>query len=235
MPEGDSAEFDRYSDSYREAVEDAIGGFTSAGLDFFTAAKADGLLELAERRVGPPGELAFLDVGCGPGETDGFLEGRVGRLAGVDIAPRMLESARRRNPWVDYRGFAPGEQIPFEDETFDVCFAVCVLHHVLRGERVPLISEVKRVCKPGGLVVLFEHNPFNPLTRRAVHGCEFDRDAELFTRRSASRILREAGLPDPDGRYILFFTRESALLRGIERRLGWLPLGAQYAVFAQRP
>jgi SAM-dependent methyltransferase len=234
VPNGDSAEFDRYSNSYREAVEDSIG-FTSAGLDFFTAAKADVLLELAEGRVGPPGQLAFLDLGCGPGETDRLLEGRVGRLAGVDIAPKMLESARRRNPWVDYRGFAPGKEIPFEPESFDVCFAVCVLHHVPPAERVPLVSEVKRVCKRGGLIVLFEHNPLNPLTRRAVHGCEFDRDAELFTRRSASRILRDAGLSDRDGRYILFFTRESGLLRGIERRLGWLPLGAQYAVFAKRP
>ena len=66
-------------------------------------------------------------------------------------------------------------------------------------------------------------------------GCEFDRDADLLTRRTASRLLEQSGLGDPDGRYILFFTRESGLLRGVERRLGWLPLGAQYAVFAQRP
>ena len=91
-----------------------------------------------------------------------------------------------------------------------------------------------RVCRPGGLIVLFEHNPFNPLTRRAVHGCEFDKDAELLSRRRASRLLADAGISAPRGRYIEFFTRESRLLRGIEARLGWLPLGAQYAVFAKR-
>ena len=90
-----------------------------------------------------------------------------------------------------------------------------------------------RACRPGGLVVLFEHNPFNPLTRRAVHGCEFDRDAKLLSRRRASSLLADTGLR-PRGRYIEFFPRESRLLRGIEGRLGWLPLGAQYAVFAQR-
>src|SRR5262249_33947942 len=81
---------------------------------------------------------------------------------------------------------------------------------------------------PGGLAIC-EHNPFNALTRRAVAGCEFDRDAELLRSHEARRLLREAGLSDPGRRYILFFTRTTGLLRGIERRLGWLPLGAQYA------
>jgi SAM-dependent methyltransferase len=234
VPDQAPVEFDEYSDSYREAVQGAIG-FARTDLDFFTAAKAEALLELAGSRLGAPAELDFLDVGCGPGETDRFLEGRVRRLAGVDVAPKMVERARRRNPWAEYRDYSEGDPIPFEDGSFDVCFAVCVFHHVPRDQRVPLLEEMKRVSRPGGLIALFEHNPLNPMTRRAVHDCEFDRDAELLTRREASRLLREAGLGSPGGRYILFFTRESGLLRGIERRLGWLPLGAQYAALAHRP
>jgi SAM-dependent methyltransferase len=227
-------EFDQYSESYREAVEESIS-FVGVDLDFFTRAKAEALLELVADRLGPPGRLAMLDVGCGPGETDRFLDGRVGRLAGVDVASGMLERARSRNRSVEYRGFAAGEAIPFGDAEFDVCFAVCVLHHVPPAERGALLGQMRRVCRPGGLIVLFEHNPWNPFTRRAVRGCEFDRDAELLSRREASRLLSAAGVRDQRGRYILFFPRESALLRGVERRLGWLPLGAQYAVFGQRP
>jgi SAM-dependent methyltransferase len=227
------AEFDRYSDSYREAVEESIA-FAGANLDVYTRAKAEELLELAGC-VGPPHRLAFLDVGCGIGDTDRFLEGRVGRLAGVDVAPKMLESARARNPWAEYRDYDAGEPIPFADESFDVCFAVCVFHHIPRDQRARLVGEMRRVCRPGGLVAIFEHNPLNPLTRRAVSGCEFDRDAELLSRRTAIELLSTAGLPSPEGRYIVFFPRESRLLRAIERRLGWLPLGAQYAAFAQRP
>jgi SAM-dependent methyltransferase len=228
----DRAEFDRHSDTYREAIEDSIS-FSGADLDLFTRAKAETLLELAGR-LGATNQLAFLDVGCGPGETDRFLEGRVRRLAGVDIAPRMLDRARALNQWAEYRHVQEGDPIPFPDESFEVCFAVCVLHHVPPDRRVSLVGEMRRVCKPGGLVALFEHNPLNPLTRRAVNGCEFDRDAELLSRRRALRLLRAAGLPRPEGRYVIFFPRESRLLRGIERRLGWLPLGAQYTAFAQR-
>ena len=233
MPQSEQSDFDNYSSTYRVAVEESIG-FAGGDLDFFTRAKAEALLEIVAERLGPPAERAFLDVGCGPGETDSFLEGLVGRLAGVDVAGEMVKVAQRRNPSVEYRGFDPGDAIPFEEGSFDVCFAVCVLHHVPPAERGALLDEMLRVCRPGGLIVLFEHNPWNPLTRRAVHGCEFDRDAELLSRREASRLLSAAGVEDPSGRYILFFTRSSPLLRGIERRLGWLPLGAQYAVVGHR-
>ena len=234
VPDRGRAEFDQYRDTYRRAVEDAIA-FSSADLDFFTKAKARVLLELADSRVGAAADLDFLDVGCGPGETDRFLEGRVGRLAGVDVAPQLLERARRSNPWAEYRGYAPGKAIPFDSGCFDVCFAVCVLHHVPVRERAGLVTEMARVCRPGGLVALFEHNPLNHLTRRAVAGCEFDRDAELLRRREATALLRDARLTGPRGRYIVFFTRSSRLLRRIERGLGPLPLGAQYVVSAHRP
>jgi SAM-dependent methyltransferase len=233
VPKQAQSGFDRYRESYREAVEDSIS-FCGAGLDFFTRVKVRILLELAERAVARPDALAFLDVGCGPGETDRFLEGRVGGLAGVDVSPGMLEQARRRNPWAEYRDYGEDDPIPYEDASFDVCFAICVFHHVPRGSRRGLVEEMTRVCRPGGLITVFEHNPLNPLTRRAVHGCEFDRDADLLTRSAALRLLSESGLR-PQGRYIEFFTRDSRLLRRIESRLGWLPLGAQYAVFAQRP
>jgi SAM-dependent methyltransferase len=147
----------------------------------------------------------------------------------------MVERASLRNPWAEYRVFVPGRHLPFEEGSFDVCFAISVLHHVPPSERPALIDAMKLMVRPGGLLAIFEHNPLNPLTRRAVAGCEFDRDAELLGSREARRLLLEAGLPNAGQRYILFFTRSSGLLRGIERRLGWLPLGAQYATFAQRP
>jgi SAM-dependent methyltransferase len=231
MPEGPQSDFDDYRDSYRAAVERSIA-FARTEMDFFTRAKVRALLELSARRVGDPSRLSFLDVGCGPGETDRMLEGRIRSLAGVDIAPQMVEVARERNPWAEYRHVPAEEPLPFETAAFDVSFAVCVLHHVPVPERPALIAEMARVTRPGGMVAVFEHNPFNPLTRRAVAGCEFDEDAVLLSRREAQRLLR-ADLAAIEGRYILFFTRDSGPLRWIESRLGKVPLGAQYVVSAQ--
>lgn len=232
MPPSAPSGFDEYTERYRDAVQESIS-FSGAEHDLFTRIKADVLLDLARESVGPAERLAFLDVGCGPGETDSFLEGRVRRLAGVDVAAGMVERARRRNPWGEYRHYAAGDPIPYDDASFDVCFTICVLHHVAPEGRSAVVEEMKRVCRPGGLVAIFEHNPLNPLTRKAVSDCEFDRGVKLLTRGAAARLLRACGLR-PRGRYIEFFPRDSAVLRRIEGRLGWLPLGAQYAVFAQR-
>ncbi|HKH23797.1 MAG TPA: class I SAM-dependent methyltransferase [Solirubrobacterales bacterium] len=228
------SEFDRDGESYRAAIEDSIS-FSGADLDLFTRIKAELLLDLARREVGAPEQLAFLDVGCGPGETDRFLEGRVRSLTGIDVAVEMLEAARRRNPWAAYREYEAGEPFPCGDAYFDVCFAICVLHHAPEEQRPAMVQEMTRVCRPGGLVVLVEHNPLNPLTRKAVRGCEFDRGVELLGRGDLRRLLGQAGLAQPRTRYIEFFPRDWGLLRRVEARLGWLPFGAQHAAFAKRP
>jgi SAM-dependent methyltransferase len=228
---GKPTDFDPYGETYREAVERSIA-FSGAGLDVFTRAKVRQLLELSTRRLADPGSLSFLDVGCGPGETHRWLEGRVGALTGVDTSPEMIEVARGRNPWADY--LTVDGDLPFPDESFDVCFAICVLHHVRRPERPALMADMARVTRAGGVVAVFEHNPWNPLTRKAVARCEFDRDAELLPRRESEALLRGAGLTDLEGSYIVFFTRESARLQRIERRLRRLPLGAQHVVSGRR-
>ena len=233
MPGQTPVDFDSYRDTYEEAVEESIA-FAGADHDLYTRAKVRTLLELASSRVGDPGQLAFLDVGCGPGETDRFLEGKVGSLMGVDVASELVGRARERNQWAEYRAFEPGEPVPVEDGAFDVSFAICVFHHVRPEGRLDLLAEMRRATKPGGLVVIFEHNPWNPATRRVVSTCEFDRDAELLSRRTAERLLEDSGMSEVQGDYILFIPREGRSIQRLERRLGWLPLGAQYVASGRR-
>src|SRR5262249_21983054 len=93
--------------------------------------------------------------------------------------------------------------------------------------------EAKRVVRPGGLVCLIEHNPFNPFTRLAVLRCPFDADAVLLSAREAKRLLASAGLLGIEAGHFLFFPTES--LRPLERRLRKLPLGAQYLAVGEKP
>jgi len=233
VPSETPVDFDSYRDSYSDAVEESIA-FAGAEHDFYTRAKVRTLLELAAERVGDPKKLGFLDVGCGPGETDQFLKDEIGGLTGVDVASELVDRARERNPWAEYRAFESGEPVPVEDAAFDVSFAICVFHHVKPEGRPDLLAEMKRATRPGGLVVIFEHNPWNPATRRVVSTCEFDRDAELLSRRTAERLLEDAGMTEVDGSYILFIPREGRSIQRVERGLGWLPLGAQYVASGLR-
>jgi SAM-dependent methyltransferase len=227
-----SAEFDAHADSYQEAVERSIA-FAGQELEFFTRTKAEHLLAVAERHLGPPAGLRMLDVGCGVGTTDRFLGGVVGELHGVDTSAEAIERARRTNPGVDYRAYA-GERLPYRDQSFDVAFAICVVHHVPVAQWHAFASEMARVLRPRGIAAIFEHNPHNPLTRRVVSNCVFDEDAVLLRRRRAAGLLRSTGLERCEDRYIAFLPFGGRAVAPVERALGRVPLGAQYYVSASK-
>ena len=97
------------------------------------------------------------------------------------------------------------------------------------------LRELYRITKPRGLIAIFEHNPWNPLTVHAVNTCLFDENAKLIVARDMARRLADAGWVSPQIQYNLFFPRALSLLRPLESGLRWLPLGAQYAVLARKP
>jgi SAM-dependent methyltransferase len=226
-------DFDKYTDSYRDAVEESIA-FAGAGAARYIGAKARLLAELSRRWLGDSTRLKALDVGCGPGETDAFLKGTFSALDGVDVSTAMSERAAVRNPWASYSSYAEGEPLPYDEAAFDLSFAVCVFHHVPIDQRRRLTAEMARVTRPDGLVVIFEHNPWNPLTRKAVRDCPFDEDAVLLSRGEAVGLLDSARLDPVESAYIIFFPQEGPRLSRVERRLRWVPLGAQYYVAHRR-
>jgi SAM-dependent methyltransferase len=223
-------EFDRVGESYEAAVDEAIS-FAGQEHGFYLEVKARRLVELARRRLGP-GRPKALDVGCGPGLFDRHVASAF-ELHGVDVSHAMVERARETNPGVDYAVSEPG-RLPHPDGRCDLAFAVCVLHHVDRADRLPLVREAARVVRPGGLVAVFEQNPWNPLTRRVVRDCAFDEDVELLPRRELTRLLRAAGLEVVSAHYLLFFPWRGRLFEAAERLLAAVPLGAQYVVAGRR-
>lgn len=224
-------DFDSHADSYRDDVESAIS-WSGKDVDYFAHGKAEHLAALAARQLGDPSRLRALDVGCGVGVTDGFLAGRFGELHGVDLAADAVEKARAANPGVSYQAY-DGGQLPFEPDSFDLVFTICVLHHVPRPDWTAFAGELRRVARPGGLVVVFEHNPLNPLTRVSVNRCPFDENVELLRAGMTTGVLREAGLTPAEQRYIFFLPLRRIAESRIERALRRVPFGAQYFVAAR--
>jgi SAM-dependent methyltransferase len=121
-------------------------------------------LELCARRLGFDAVRSVLDVGAGVGHW-GRLLGHVlppdVTVVGIDREPKWVEEATRR---ADDAGLgdrysylqASAEDLPFEDESFDLVTCQTVLMHVADPRRV--IREMTRVTKPGGLVVASEPN-----------------------------------------------------------------------------
>lgn len=103
-----------------------------------------------------------LDVGCGTGQ----LASRVARagydVVGLDPSPGML-GVMRRSDASPAGVTGSGMALPFPDGTFDVTYCVAVMHHVAEPERVhATLTEMVRVTKPGGHILVWDHNPRNP-------------------------------------------------------------------------
>jgi SAM-dependent methyltransferase len=100
-----------------------------------------------------------LDIGCGPTETPVYLRNYpIEYISGIDpIEPFQP------HPFEFVQGFA--EFLPWEDKTFDVVIAATSLDHTLDLNLA--LSEVKRVLKPGGTLLVWEWfgdhtEPYNP-------------------------------------------------------------------------
>jgi cyclopropane fatty-acyl-phospholipid synthase-like methyltransferase len=116
------------------------------------------------------------------------------------------------------------------DERFDLIVAANVFHHISPDKRVGALSDCRKVLSDKGKMFIFEHNPYNPATRWVFERCPFDVDAEMLSKGSASRIAKQANLKITDSGYTLFFPAQLSFLRGLEKSLKMLPLGAQYYV-----
>jgi ubiquinone/menaquinone biosynthesis C-methylase UbiE len=100
-----------------------------------------------------------LDVGCGTGNllrATGKRHRDV-ELFGVDPDLKMLARAERKLRRAELRvkldkGFA--QELPFPDASFDVVFSSLMLHHLDTPSKDEMLTEVRRVLRPGGVLVL---------------------------------------------------------------------------------
>ena len=227
-----NADFDEHAGSYRDDVNHAVA-FSGRDVTFFATHKASLLADLATKRFGSSTECSILDVGCGIGLIDGPLAGAFKAVAGADVSDVELEIARRDNPGVRYDRSTERE-LPHDTGSFDLVFAACVFHHVAPDARIALAREMCRVARPGGVVAVFEHNPWNPLTRLVVRRTSFDKGVVLIRSSELVRVVAQAGLGPPKVSFITFFPFNGDLSRKFERSLSGVPIGAQYVVVAQK-
>ncbi len=100
-------------------------------------------------RLRLPAPATLLDAGCGSGRTLVELA-RYGAVAGVDVSPVAVQTARRRG--FDDVHLGAVEELPFADETFDVVTCLDVIEHTPDDVRV--LRELLRVTRPGGAAII---------------------------------------------------------------------------------
>lgn len=220
-------DFDEYTENYNQLLREKTG-FFSEDEAYFASYKVSILKSrLVDSRH-------ILEFGCGIGRNIPFLKSAfVGAtIEGSDVSEQSLQLARSANPGVTF--WREGDHAD-HPKKFDLIFVAGVFHHIPPAERDAVVAALFDRLVPAGDVFIFEHNPYNPITRKIVSNCPFDEDVILLKPKELIRRLESGGFHVIKREFALFFPPRLKFLLGLERGMGWLPLGGQYWVHARRP
>jgi len=153
-------------------------------------------------------------------------------IFGCDISEKSLEMAGKTNPDVSYNKIISPADLSgvYKEKFFDCIFISNVFHHISINEHQTWIDALYRIISKEGIIFIFEHNPYNPITKYIFNTSSIDRGATMLKPSYCQKLLKEEKFTNIKLRYTLFFLLRNNFLESVEQMLYWLPLGAQYYV-----
>jgi ubiquinone/menaquinone biosynthesis C-methylase UbiE len=188
----------------RRQTKDLYSLFSEGQLHMVHSRERVTLRMLKKHGISELGRLRILDVGCGAG---GGLRQLLNwgaqpeNLVGVDLLEDRIENARRLCPADVELKCGSGEQLPFEDATFDIVLQSTVFTSILENEvKQRVATEIRRVVKASGIILWYDflvNNPRNPdvrgVSKREIRGLFPDCDVDLRRTTLAPPIARWLG------------------------------------------
>lgn len=223
--------FDEYAESYEEACHRGLA-LTGEGRDFYARSRCR-ITGAMVSRHGTSVER-ILDFGCGLGHTTPLLATQFpgAKVVGYDPATQTVELATRQYG---------SENIQFMSDwdgaaaDFDLVYTNGVFHHIPPSERPAAIARLHALLRPGGLLAVWENNPWNPGTRWVMSRIPFDRDAILVSAPRMRGLALAADFQIVRTQFHFYFPAALIYLRRLEAALTAVPLGGQYCVMAVKP
>jgi SAM-dependent methyltransferase len=172
--------YDAIADEYAEQYFDELDGkpFDREILDRFAASVS--------------GRGRVCDLGCGPGQIARYLAARGVDAFGIDASAAMLATARRLNPKID---FHPGDffRLDLAGGALGGIAAFYSLIHCARGELGRAVTELHRVLRPGGRLLMAVHAGTGEVAREEAYGKRTAFVATLFSEDEVRGALTNAG------------------------------------------
>lgn len=228
--------FDKYADSYTTGLTNTlkISGFKP---DYFHNYKAEVLFSYLKTKKLENKQINILDFGCGVGSSEPYLAKYLpqAKIFGCDISKESVNRAKQDNADIDNLtyGYFNGEKIPFRNK-FDVIFVANVFHHIPRKNQQKTLNLLKSCLKKDGFLIIFEHNPYNPLTvlLALFTDYRYDVNTNLLAPFYMKKILKNAGFSKIERNYKIFFPGFAKAFIPYEKYLSKCPLGAHYYYIA---
>ena len=210
--------FDNYADNYKDYITKSLGNIEN-NLNYFHIKKS----EILKKELGyQPKKI--LDLGCGVGTMLGLM---IDKFSGssfyaYDESKKSMDYIKKIFPKINCL-----ENLK-TNEKFDLIFLSSVVHHVKSTDRDVFFKNIYNLLSPNGVMFIFEHNPYNPITLKMVANCEFDADAELIKKNDLINLCKKNNFEIIKSGYIHFFPSKLGFLFKLESYLKWFFLGAQY-------
>ena len=223
------SEFDQYVEEYDNMHKFSTrhSGFDTSYFDLY---KVNILQQEFKTRINEP--LKILNFGCGIGKSESIMIQKFPHchIHSIDVSKKSVEYGLEKNKdllkQITYIHF-DGIHLPFT-EKFDIIFIANVFHHIEFQYHKEILINLKNALAPDGYLYMFEHNPANPLTMKAVKDCCFDGNARLLSTNYTRSLYKEAGFSFIEINYTLFFPAFLQSLSFLERFMTFIPIGAQY-------
>lgn len=224
--------FDKYSKNYNTLLDESLQ-ITGYDTDYFPTAKIRTLARLFPELCQRP--IHILDYGCGTGSLYQPIRKFFPQAdyTGTDLSEKMVAQARTLNNEADVFFEMASEQ--WRQGTYDMIIAANVFHHIPGMEHLKILKELRSLLTPKGKFILWEHNPWNPVTRKIVRDCAFDQDAVLVSPLQSKQLCKKTGFSELRIVFTTFFPKSLAFMASLEPWLEWLPLGGQYILVAENP
>jgi SAM-dependent methyltransferase len=133
-----------------------LAGSAQAAQAYFSSHSGDALItDVARRATLAPG-ARVLDWGCGPGFLVERLLARGFHAQGLEFSKESAEQTRARcgeHPHFEGVVVADGLPGPLAEASVDAVFVVEVLEHLLPAQAAESLDEIRRILRPGGLLV----------------------------------------------------------------------------------
>lgn len=225
MIDQNKAEFDDFASDYVELIE-GQKSFFAKNRSYFAFHKSLILQRICARNNFFPRRI--LEFGCGVGLNIPHIQHAFPKsdIFASDISAASLAHVRNNLKQVSCIN-----DDELDKNVFDLILVSCVLHHILPIDRQRVLKRLQTLLSVDGIICFVEHNPFNPVTRRMVSTCPFDRDAVLLSMSDLKRdILDFTELKIYKSAYCLFFPEWLRFFNRFEFLFGKIPVGGQYYV-----
>lgn len=191
----------------------------------------------------------ILDFGCGIGSNIAYLKACFpnAKLFGCDVSMESIKIAKAKYEFCSFEKIMAPEELAVYKDKVDIVFASCVFHHIPTEQHQVWIKNLYEIIPDGGYMFIFENNMKNPIVRKYLWNGIVDKEIPMlslkYTHNLVLNIFQKTHIRGKEirlkrsfvkGRYAYFFPWRNIFFESIEKLLFWLPIGAQYCIYAKK-